>query len=888
MGAQMRVVNKGAEILIVEDSPTQAEQLRYLLEKQGYVVAAAVNGKAALEAARERKPTLIITDVLMPGMDGFTLCKNIKSQEEFKDVPVVLMTSLSSPQDVLRGLACGADSFIRKPYEEKYLLKRIEYILANREFRQGEMTRFGLEIYFHGEKHFITSERQQILDMLISTFEDAVDLNEQLQAEQRKLSNSNQVLHALYHIAENLSRCTTPKEIFDAALEGALELPGVRAGWISLREGETDFRTVAARGLPPALEASEALEGDCPCRRKLLAGELDRVTNILECERLQKAQGDTRGMRCHASVPLWFGNTTVGVMNLAGPDLGVFEDEDLAMLYSVGNQLAVALERSQLHEQLERKVEERTAALRAEIAERELAEKKLATSEERIRLLLNSTAEAIFGVDLEGKCTFCNPACARLLGYSDPAELTGETMHSLIHQSRPDGTPFPQEKCRMCNAFREGREAHVDDEVLWRADGKSFPAEYWSYPIKQNGTLIGAVTTFLDIGERKSLEMQLLHAQKMEAIGQLAGGVAHDFNNLLTIITGYSNLLLEQMKSGSESHGYMEEVRRAADRAAGLTRQLLAFGRRQVMAPQVLDLNKIVAETHQMLRRLIGEDIDLVMKLDPALKRAMVDPTQVEQVIMNLAVNSRDAMPEGGKLTIETANAELDANYVRRHAMAAPGRYVMLAVSDTGCGMDSETQSRIFEPFFTTKEMGKGTGLGLSTVYGIVKQIGGEIWVYSEPGLGTTLKVYFPEVQDAEPTVEPPKAVSASHRGSETILVVEDEDAVRSLVRRVLESQGYTVLTASAGEEATCLCEQREGAIDLLLTDVVMPGLSGRKLADHLGLSRPGMKVLYMSGYSDNAIVHQGVLDPNTAFLQKPFTPDSILRKVREVLDSRL
>jgi len=384
-------------------------------------------------------------------------------------------------------------------------------------------------------------------------------------------------------------------------------------------------------------------------------------------------------------------------------------------------------------------------------------------------------------------------------------------------------------------------------------------------------------------------EKQLWQSQKMEAVGRLAGGVAHDFNNLLTVIKGYTELMLEDLKPADPMRSEMEEVQKAADRAAALTRQLLAFSRRQVLAPKVVNLNFLVEDMNKLLCRLLGEDIELCTKLDGSLGSVQADPGQIEQVIMNLAVNARDAMPKGGKLTLETANLELDPAYAREHAMVQPGSYVMLAISDTGCGMDAETLSHVFEPFFTTKEQGKGTGLGLSTVYGIVKQSGGYIWPYSEPGIGTSFKIYLPRVDEmAQREQERAQAAASGLGGTETILLVEDEEGVRGLTRQLLQRHGYTVLEAEHGQDALLLCERYSGPVHLLLTDVVLAAqMSGRELVERLRPLRREMKVLYMSGYSDEAIVHHGVLAPGTAFLQKPFTTESLMRKLREVLDSK-
>jgi signal transduction histidine kinase/CheY-like chemotaxis protein len=389
-----------------------------------------------------------------------------------------------------------------------------------------------------------------------------------------------------------------------------------------------------------------------------------------------------------------------------------------------------------------------------------------------------------------------------------------------------------------------------------------------------------------DIGERKRLERQLLHAQKMEAVGRLAGGIAHDFNNLLTTVLGYGELMLMQLPDASPLRPDVEEILKAGQRAVGLTRQLLAFSRRQVVEPKIVDLNALIEEAVTMLRRLIGEDIDLVTRLEPELGTVRVDPGQMDQILMNLAVNSRDAMPRGGRLGLETRNVTFDASASRLHFDAPPGSYALLAVTDNGVGMDEKTRAHVFEPFFTTKEIGKGTGLGLATVYGIVKQSGGYIFVYSEPGKGTTFKIYLPRADTA--SSDPAAALPASTRvgGSETILLVEDEEAVRRLMEQSLKARGYRVLEAASTKAALALAGAHAGAIDLLITDVVLTGVSGRDLATALLSKRPEMKVLFVSGYTEDTVVQHGVLTAAEAFLPKPFTPDTLTRKVREILDA--
>ncbi len=511
-----------------------------------------------------------------------------------------------------------------------------------------------------------------------------------------------------------------------------------------------------------------------------------------------------------------------------------------------------------------------------DITERKRTGEALRASEERFRRIVETAEEGIWMIDAESRTTFANRKMADMLGYT-PEEMLGKSLFSFMDE----------EERALAERLIERRRRGVSEQhdfKFRRQDGSSLWALLATNPVfDEAGRYSGALAMVTDITRRKQLQEQFRQVQKMEAVGRLAGGIAHDFNNLLTAIMGYGQLLYEKLAAGDPLRAYVDTINKAGDRAAALTRQLLAFSRQQVLVPQVLDLNSVVADVNNMLRRLIGEDIDLVTVEGHDLWRVKADPGQIEQVILNLAVNARDAMPQGGKLTIKTANVMLEDAYARSHYPLKPGPYVMLAVSDTGCGMDEGTRAYIFEPFFTTKAKGMGTGLGLATVYGIIKQSRGYIWAESEEGRGTTFTIYLPRTEEPLGAAEE-AAAAAPPRGTETVLLVEDEGEVRTLVRRGLENSGYTVLEAAQGEEALQVSAQYQGPIHLLLTDVVMPGMSGRELAQRLTPLRHEMKVLYMSGYADDAILRYGVLASGAAFLWKPFTADAVAQKVREVL----
>ncbi len=572
------------------------------------------------------------------------------------------------------------------------------------------------------------------------------------------------------------------------------------------------------------------------------------------------------GVRSYSCVPLVAHGSVYGTLSLA-TFARALVDDDRRVAELIAGPACFAIRAEQLHV--------RSAAAEAALREREA----------ELSAIVECALDAIVVADDHGRYLAANGAAATLFG-RPVEEILGLTVKDVT----VDGGGAALGWTRFCAASKVRRGTYG----LRRPDGEVREVEYAATPHFVPGKHVAILR---DVTERKRLEEQLHQAQKMEAVGRLAGGVAHDFNNLLTAINGYSELVLAALSPGDPLHRHVEQVRKAGDRAAALTHQLLAFSRRQVLQPRVINLNGVVGDLTRMLRRVVGEDIDLRTRLAPELGNVRADPRRIEQVLMNLVVNARDAMPGGGGLvvgtqnvsleraiTIGTSNEVLDRGCAQGHPDVAPGDYVMLSVSDTGCGMDAATLTHMFEPFFTTKGPGRGTGLGLSTAYGIVKQSGGHIFVYSEVGVGTTFKVYLPRVDETVTAAAPPLAPSAPGR-DEVVLVVEDDDTVRELVATALRGHGYRALEARNGGEALLVCERPEQRIDLLLTDVIMPRMTGPELRARLGRLRPDLPALFMSGYTDDALAPHGVLEPGTAFLEKPFTPEALARAVGALLD---
>jgi PAS domain S-box-containing protein len=603
-----------------------------------------------------------------------------------------------------------------------------------------------------------------------------------------------------------------------------------------------------------------------PTRKKLARGLTEYVIRTGEpllctpdvfAELQKKGEVDLIGASSldWLGVPLKGGNDTFGVLVVQSYSENIrFDYKDKEILAFVSRQLASAIEQKRHQEALRR-------------------------SEARYRTVVESAVYGIYRSRSDGKFLDVNPALANMLGYGSAEEV-------LALDPRTQVFGDTEEYARLQREFE--RSARVDNiEIRWkRKDGELITVRLSGRRMPNPGEAENVLEMFAeDVTERRLLENQLRQSQKMEAVGRLAGGVAHDFNNLLMVISGYTEVLLERTSSIDSLYPKIEAIHQATQRATVLTRQLLAFSRKQLLELKVVDVNAIVSDIQRLLQPLIGENIELQTRLAADLGRTRADSGQIEQVIMNLVVNSKDALPNGGRITIQTANVELvheelrhEYNYIR------PGSYVMLSLSDNGHGMDKETQARIFEPFFTTKEKGKGTGLGLSTVYGIIKQSGGYVLVQSEPEKGTTFRIYLPRVEDAAEPVGQVRVPQSQTWGTETVLLVEDEESVRQLVRETLEAKGYTVLEAENGEAALEITTRHTGTIHALITDVVMPGMSGRELSARICATHPRTRVLYLSGYTEDAIVHEGVLEPGTFFLQKPFTLQTLSRKVREVL----
>jgi signal transduction histidine kinase/response regulator RpfG family c-di-GMP phosphodiesterase len=628
------------------------------------------------------------------------------------------------------------------------------------------------------------------------------------------------------------------------------------------------------------------------------------IQDVVKDSNLPRAPlADQEGLHAAFGFPIVLQEEVLGVMDFFSREIREPDDDLLAMLSTVGSQIGQFIGRKRSDQEVIQRAP--IAALAADVAvaltQPGNLPDRLQRCAEAIVKHLDAAFARIWTLDEAGQVLELQASAGLYTHLDGPHSRVpvGKYKIGLIAQERlPHLTNDVLNDPRVGDrewAAREGMVAFAGHPLIVH-DRLVGVMAFFSKHRLSDFTLIALATIADNVAlgvegarveaERDKTEMQFRQAQKMEAVGRLAGGIAHDFNNLLTAITGYGELMLPSLKEGERLRSNLEEVLKAAHRAAALTRQLLAFSRRQVLEPKVLDFNAVVAGILPMLRRLIGEDVELVNAPDPGLGHVKADPSQIEQVIVNLAVNARDAMPGGGKLIVETMNVDLDQVYARQHVAVRPGRFVMLVVSDSGVGMDEKTKASIFEPFFTTKERGKGTGLGLATVYGIVKQSGGYIWVYSEPGRGTTFKIYLPRVDDEVAHEESAKPLQVAAHGSETVLVVEDEEMVRSLTRQILHDRGYIVLEAQHGPEALRICELHAGDIHLILTDVVLPQMSGPELAARVATLRPQIKTLYMSGYTENALAHLGEPDVDGACIQKPFALESLARKVREVLDA--
>jgi PAS domain S-box-containing protein len=793
-------------LLIVDDETPLMDVLCEMLTEHKYKTVGFVSSRDALEELKQQEFDVLLSDLMMPEMDGITLVK--AALEIDPSLVAIIMTGQGTVQTAVEAMKFGAFDYVLKPFRLNALMP----ILA----RAMELRK-------------VKAENLQLRE--------TVAMNDLVQA-----------------VALTLDRNTILRKVADAARQQC------QADEVSIMlptEGATELCVTLAEG-----DGREAILGERVPIEHGIAGwaavhneTLTLQGNVDDPRFASSRPRDT--IHSSISMPMKVGNKLVGVLNVnftkGSRPFTVGQVKALSILANVA---APTLEISRLHD---------------EVLE----------AERRYRSIFENAIEGMFQTARGGQITAANPSMARILGYEAPGELTLENA-DIWNQIYVD----PERRAEFVDAIERVGLVHGFETQVYRKDRTKVWVSLSARAIRDGGgETLHYEGGLEDITERKRLEEQLGQSQKMEAIGTLAGGIAHDFNNLLTAIIGYSQLVSGRLHEGEPLYKEIEEIRKAGMRAAELTGQLLAFSRKQVLQPKVINLNTIVENISQMFTRVIGEDIELIVSLEPKLGRIRADPGQMEQIIVNLAVNARDAMPHGGKLVIETADVVLDDSYARLHLNVKPGRFVLLAVSDTGCGMDADTRSHIFDPFFTTKEKGKGTGLGLSTVYGIVKQSGGDIWVYSEADRGTTFKVYLPRVQG---TLEQryQELCEIGSRGTETVLLVEDDGQVRNLAAFVLRDRGYKVLEACCGDEALETARQHAGKIHLLLTDVVMPLMSGRELAERIKKTASDIKVLFASGYTDKAIHHHGVLDPAVEFIQKPFTPAALAKKVRQVLDA--
>jgi two-component system cell cycle sensor histidine kinase/response regulator CckA len=959
-----------ATILIVDDLSANRKFLATLLGRHGHRLVEAVNGREGLAAVKIERPDLVITDVLMPVMDGYEFVKRLRLDPATSAIPVLFYTAPYGEREAKAfARASGLPYVLTKPGHPEEVLKIVGRVLAGESEAATDPDAAG--VMTDADHHHLRL------------------LTDQLSEKTEDLKDANARLRALINIGLDLASSHGSDRLLESVCEAACDLFGATYVTLGIVDrDDTTLRRFATYGT----ESSDWINAG-----EVIAGVLETVITERRTVRGSNPGGEAANqqfpgghpdVQAFLAAPIASRAHVYGWMCLVGNEGQIFSDADEPMVMALAGQVgriyeleyeilerkhaesALRDERDRAQQYLdtaavillaldldgritlinrngcdllgwtelellgrdwveaclparirddvtrrlhrlftggpslvenlvvtksgeERLIEWRNTVLRsstgaiigtlssgADITERRRGEDALRLAEERMRFALQTTGVGIWDMDAATSVVRWSGILESQYGLQ-PGTFAG-TLDAFFERIHPDDQASVRDT--VTKAMTRGTDFAVQNRSI-RADGTvrwlSGAGRFW---LGEHGEPVRGVGISQDVTERRELEQQSLQGQKMEAIGRLAGGVAHDFNNLLTAILGYCELLQGDLKPGDLRRSDIAEIHKAGTSAAGLTRQLLAFSRKQIIEPTWIDLNVLVSGMQPLLARLIREDVKIALNLQPQPTSVRADHGQMEQIIMNLAVNARDAMPVGGTLTIETTSIELDEHYAKMHRFVIPGSYVVLSVSDTGTGMTPQVQARLFEPFFTTKELGKGTGLGLATVHGIVTQGGGSVSVYTEVGKGTTFNVYLPRVDAADGAVRVAPPAPQEYSGHETILVVEDAAGLRALTKRLLERHGYTVLVAANADEALEIFA-RNGSISLLLTDVVMPGASGPELTQQLVAQRPGLRVVFMSGYTEATIVHDGVMNPGIAFLHKPFTSDSLGRKVRETLD---
>ncbi|MCF8083789.1 MAG: PAS domain S-box protein [Deltaproteobacteria bacterium] len=924
-------------ILIVEDHAESRYMLERLLASKGHRIVTAENGREALEMVRENPPEVIISDIMMPVMNGFKLCCEVKKDPALRQIPFIFYTAtFVDESDRNLAMSLGASRFVIKPTEGETFLHILDEVL--KEHQKGILP--VPEAPLEDQEVLVEMYESSITRKLAETVEKLQDERRTLIQSEQRLKEAQELAHIghweldlktdslewsdeIYRILREKPRAFDPS--YETLITMEVIHPDDRTGVVrahkeSLRKNtpcDMEYRLLLKDGtLKYVNERFQTLfddHGNPAC----VMGTVQDITERRQAEEGQREAEERRRVLFEEALDgICMADAQTGVIldcNQALADLVDRDREELignpqSILHPGSEEQADLSPTFRQHltdkegEIIETQVVTRRGAIKEveikanlvelrgrktlqgifrDLTGRRQAEEALRKSEARYRLLVENAGEVVM-VAQNGRIEFLNRKVVDVLGYT-PGELVGKPFVDFIH---------PEDSKIVLDRHMKRMRGEVLPEVypfrVIDKEGRTKWVEINAVGIEWEGN--PATLNFLeDImarkeaeAEKEALQAQLNQARRMESIGILAGGVAHDFNNLLTTIMGNAQLALADLKKDNPLYEDMDEIRKAGERGTVLTRRLLAFSRKEVIHPEVLDLNALVQDMDKLLRRLLRENIELNTVLSPGLWKAVADPGQMEQVIMNLVVNARDAMPEGGKLTLETANTELDASYFRSHNVKGdPGSYVMLAVSDTGPGMDQETMARIFEPFFTTKARGAGTGLGLSTVYGILKQSGGYVWPYSQPGKGTTMKVYLPKAKDVPSPAKKERLCEAKAGAGEVVLVVEDDISLQELAVKTLRRAGYQVLAAANGEEALKVIKGFEGEIHLLLTDVIMPRMGGQELVERVRLLRPEIQVLYMSGYPGGAFLESGIARSDSSFVQKPFTPEALCRKVR-------